>query len=170
MRKPMNAGRLRRVFRDLLVNTPFVRIVAAMVFSWLFFAFALYLAESPDPSSPISSYGRAVYWALAGFTTAGIANQPVTGAGLLVGGVWMIAGSAIFFGGIVATVTAYFTRPLLRPERRLIETIEYNLEQIDNLTLEELDLLKETVQSFIEHVESQRKRKEDAAAGEPEPG
>jgi voltage-gated potassium channel len=59
----------------------------------------------------------------------------------------------IFFGGIVATITTYFMRPMQRPHKRIIDTIEYNLEQLNELTLEELDLLKDTVDTLIVHVE-----------------
>lgn len=63
-----------------------------------------------------------------------------------------------FFGAIVATVTSYFMRPMQRPAKRIIDTIEYNLEQLEDLTVEELDLLKETVDSLIEHVERLKER------------
>jgi voltage-gated potassium channel len=44
--------------------------------------------------------------------------------------------------------------------RRLINLIEYNLEHIQDLTVEELDLLKETTDALIQHVE---KTKEEHA-------
>jgi len=59
----------------------------------------------------------------------------------------------MFFGTIVATITTYFMRPMRRPGKRIIDTLEYNLEQLNELTLEELDLLKETVDTLIMHVE-----------------
>ena len=65
----------------------------------------------------------------------------------------MIFGSVLFFGTLVATVTSYFLRPLQRPHRRIIDTIEYNLEQLDELSIDELDLLKEIVDTLINHVE-----------------
>lgn len=43
--------------------------------------------------------------------------------------------------------------PLQRPSKQLVDTIEYNLEQLDDLSIEELELLKETTDSLIEHVE-----------------
>lgn len=49
-------------------------------------------------------------------------------------------------------------RPMQRPAKRIIDTIEYNLEQLEDLTVEELDLLKETVDSLIEHVERLKER------------
>ena len=44
-------------------------------------------------------------------------------------------------------------RPLQRPVRQIVETIEYNLEQLENLSIEELDLLKETTDALILHME-----------------
>jgi voltage-gated potassium channel len=67
-------------------------------------------------------------------------------------------GSLLFFGTIVATVTGYFMRPLQRPHKRIIDTIEYNLEQLEELDIVELDLLKETVDALIEHMEKIKSR------------
>ncbi|MEZ5543578.1 MAG: two pore domain potassium channel family protein, partial [Pseudomonadota bacterium] len=66
----------------------------------------------------------------------------------------------LFFGTIVATVTAYFMRPLQRPHKKIIETIEVNLEQLDDLTVAELDLLKDTVDTLITHVEGLKERQQ----------
>lgn len=44
-------------------------------------------------------------------------------------------------------------RPLLHPSRQIIDTIEYNLEQLDDLSIDELDLLKDTTDALILHVE-----------------
>lgn len=45
------------------------------------------------------------------------------------------------------------TMQRIKPHRKIIDTIEYNLEQLGDLTLDELDLLKETVDTLIIHVE-----------------
>ena len=45
-------------------------------------------------------------------------------------------------------------RPMQRPYKRIIDTIEYNLEQLHDLTPDELDLLKKTVDTLIAHVEN----------------
>lgn len=153
MRKPKRLTRLGRFTRDIIAHTPIVRMVALMLVLWLGFAAALYFVESNAASSAIRSYWEAVYWGVAAFSTAGIADKPVSALGLLIGGTWIIVGSVVFFGTIVASVTTYFMRPLQRPAHRIIETIEYNLEQLDDLSIEELDLLKETVDSLIVHVE-----------------
>jgi len=45
-----------------------------------------------------------------------------------------------------------------RPHRKIIDTIEYNLEQLDDLTIDELDLLRETTDTLIVHVERLKKK------------
>jgi len=146
-------ARLKRFISDVSVHTPFSKMVFLLVFLWLGFAAAIYLAERGVEGSSIASYGNALYWGIAAFSTAGIADAPVSMSAQLIGGIWIVLGSMLFFGTIVATVTSYFMRPMLRPHKKIIETIEYNLEQLDDLTIDELDLLKETTDTLIVHVE-----------------
>lgn len=129
-----------------------------VVILWLFFSTILYFAERGVEGASITTFGEALYWGIAALSTAGIANAPRSNVAQLVGGIWSIIGSVLFFGTIVATVTTYFMRPMQRPARRIVDTIEYNLEQLDDLTIEELDLLKDTVDTLIVHVEELKKR------------
>jgi voltage-gated potassium channel len=153
MRKIGRNGRLRRFVRDIIAHTPFIKMVILLIVLWFVFSAAIYMAEQGVAGTSIESYGNALYWGIAAFSTAGIADAPVSGSAQLVGGIWIILGSVLFFGTIVATVTTYFMRPMQRPHKRIIDTIEYNLEQLDDLTIDELDLLKETVDTLIIHVE-----------------
>jgi voltage-gated potassium channel len=125
----------------------------------MLFSAGIYYAESGAEGTTITSYGRALYWGVAAFSTAGIADMPVNGISELLGGIWIVLGSMLFFGAIVATITAYFMRPFQRPLKQIIDTIEYNLEQLDDLSVEELELLKETTDSLIEHMERLKERK-----------
>jgi voltage-gated potassium channel len=145
--------RTQNFIRDMLVYTPIVEMTALLVVLWMIFAAGLYFIERDVEGTTIVSYGRALYWGIAAFSTAGIADMPVSGMAELIGALWIVIGSILFFGTIVGTVTAYFMRPLQRPSKRIIDTIEYNLEQLDDLTVEELELLRSTTDSLIEHVE-----------------
>ena len=124
-----------------------------LIVLWLMFSAGVYMAERGVEGTSINSYGEALYWGVAAFSTAGIADAPISGNAQLVGGLWIVLGSVLFFGAIVATVTSYFMRPMQRPHKKIIDTIEYNLEQLNDLTLDELDLLKDTVDTLIVHVE-----------------
>jgi voltage-gated potassium channel len=126
----------------------------------MLFSAGLYFAEQGAEGTTITSYGRALYWGIAAFSTAGIADMPVNGLSEIIGGVWIILGSMLFFGAIVATITAYFLRPLQRPSKQIVDTIEYNLEQLDDLSVEELEVLKNTTDSLIEHMERLKLKQE----------
>lgn len=145
--------RFSRFAGDIVARTPFVKMILLLVALWLVFSAGLFLAERSVESSTIKTYGNALYWGIAAFSTAGIADTPVSGLSQLVGGVWIVVGSTLFFGTIVATITTYFMRPLQRPVRQIVETIEYNLEQLDDLSLSELDLLRNTTDALIAHME-----------------
>jgi len=144
---------MKRFINDILKYTPFLKIISLLVVLWLVFSAGLFFSERDIEGSSITSYGHALYWTTAAFSTAGIADTPVAGISKLIGGIWIVLGSSLFFGTIVATITTYFMRPLHRPGKQIIDIIEYNLEQLDELSVEELDLLKETVDGLINYME-----------------
>lgn len=152
MRKSLT-WRGRKFLRDVVVHTPIVKMTLWLIVLWMLFSAGIYFAEHGAEGTSITSYGRALYWGVAALSTAGIADMPVNGFAEFIGAVWIILGSILFFGAIVATVTAYFMRPMQRPSRQIIETIEYNLEQLDDLTFDELEVLKETTDALIDHIE-----------------
>ncbi|HEY5738920.1 MAG TPA: ion channel [Gammaproteobacteria bacterium] len=153
IRRKGRRARFLRFLDDVRRHTPVTGMAVLLVVLWLGFTAAIYVVERGADGTAINSYGRALYWGVAAFSTAGIADTPATDGGRLIGGIWIVIGSVLFFGAIVATVTGYFMRPLQRPHKKIIETIEYNLEQLEDLDPDELDLLRETVDTLIEHVE-----------------
>lgn len=157
-------SRMRRFSHEVAEQTPFLGLVVVLLSSWAIFAAGLYLAESGVKGSSITHYADALYWCVAAFTTAGIADRPLTGMGRALGAAWMIVGSMLFFGTIVSTITAYFFRPLQRPVSKVIDTIEYNLERMDDLSVDELELLKRTTDGLILHMEKLRKAREKEQA------
>jgi len=149
------APRLRfgRFLHAVRTQTPFLQMILLLIVLWLVFSAGIYFTERGTEDTTIYSYGRALYWGIAAFSTAGIADSPKAGASQIVGGIWIVVGSLLFFGTIVATITAYFLRPLQRPAKQVVDTIEYNLEHLEDLSVDELDLLKETTDALIDHVE-----------------
>ncbi len=166
MKRKRRYRRLAIFVKDIWTHTPFVRMVLLLITLWLISAASMYLAEADVRGAAITSFGKALYWGVAAFSTAGIADTPRSALALAIGGIWIVVGSMLFFGTIVATITTYFMRPMQRPGKRIIDTIEYNLEQLNELTLEELDLLKETVDGLIEHVEHLKVKQAQPQGGE----
>ena len=155
--------RSSKFVRDVIAHTPVLQMALLLIFLWLLFAAGIYYAERGAEGTTIISYGRALYWGVAAFSTAVIADMPVNGISELLGGIWIVLGSMLFFGAIVATITAYFMRSLQRPSKQIIDTIEYDLEQLDDLGFDELELLKETTDSLIEHMERLQEKKHFSA-------
>ena len=153
----------KKFIRDVVRHTPVIKMTLLLVVLWLLFSAAMYLGERGVEGSTITSYGRALYWGIAALSTAGIADMPVNEISEIIGAVWIILGSILFFGAIVATVTAYFMRPIQRPSKQIVDAIEYNLEQLDDLTIEELELLKETTDTLIEHVERLKEARKNSS-------
>lgn len=153
MRRIGRHARFKRFIKDISVYTPFGKMVLLSIVLWFVFSAGLYIADQGVEGTSIHSYGDALYWGIVAFSTAGIAEAPVSGAAQFIGGLWSVLGSMLFFGTIVATIATYFMRPMQRPHKRIIDTVEYNLEQLDDLSVDELDLLRETVDTLIVHVE-----------------
>ena len=139
-----------RFLRAIISQTPLLQMISLLLILWLIFCAGIYIAERGAEGTSIYSYGRALYWGIAAFSTAGIADTPLTAAGQVIGGIWIVVGAMIFFGTIVAVITTYFMRPMQRPSKQIISTIQYNLEQLDSLSLEELEVLKETTDGLID--------------------
>ena len=142
--------------KSIITQTPIFKVLVLFIILWLLFSTGVYLAEHGAEGTDVTSYGRALYWGIAAFSTAGIASTPLAGNAQIVGGIWIVLGSAIYFGTIVAVITTYFMRPFKRPARQIVDTIEYNLEQLDDLSINELDLLKGTVDMLIDYIEHRK--------------
>ena len=155
----LHPGRLKRFMQDVTAHTPIKRLVIIMVLLWLAFSTVIWLVERNASGAAIVSIIDALYWGVAAFSTAGIADTPTTATAKIIGGLWIVVGSALFFGTIVATITTYFMRPMQRPHHMIINTIEYNLEQLDDLNLEEIDLLRDTVEVLLVHVEQLKEQR-----------
>lgn len=139
-----------RVLVDMVTRTPFVPMLSIVVALWLFFSTGFYFAEHEAIGSGIEHYSEALWWGVVAMTTMGTAPMPVSGAGQTVGAIWAILGCLIFYGMIIATVTSYFMRPQRRPTRAVISTVQYNLEALEDLSLEELETLKEVADVLID--------------------
>ncbi len=145
-----NVPGIIRFLRVILTQTPFVPMITLLTILWLLFSTGFYFVEHGASGSGINYYTDALWWGVVAMTTMGTAPMPVTGAGQIVGGIWAVLGCIIFYGTIIASVTVYFARRRERPVKQIISTIQYNLEQLENLSVEELEILKQTTDGLID--------------------
>ncbi len=146
-----------RFIRVIITQTPFVPMIALLTVLWLLFSTGFYFAEHGASASGIKYYTDALWWGVVAMTSMGTAPIPVSGAGQIVGGIWAVLGCVIFYGAIIASVTVYFARRKEGTMKQIISTVEYNLERLDDLSLEELEILNETTDRLIDTQIERRK-------------
>ena len=138
-----------RFLRDIVTQTPFLPILSVLIVLVLLFSAGVYFAErgmNPD----LDSFAEVLWWTVTGMQTMGSAVRPLTAAGKVVGLVGVLLITMVFWGMIIASVTTYFALPRRRFSKQIIATIQYNLENLDVLSAEELEVLKETTVDIIE--------------------
>jgi len=78
------------------------------------------------------------------------APGPITTLGIIIGSIWSIFSTIAFFGVIIGSLYAYFMLPRRRPSREIISAIQYNLEELENLSTDELEALRDTTVRIID--------------------
>lgn len=135
--------------RVILTETPLVIMLGIMVVLTAIVALALFFIER-DVNEHVNSYFDTVWWAMSSVQTQGNTWRPETFWGNVIGGAWTVIGTMLFFGAIIASVTMFFMRRRERTEREIVSTIKRNLDDLDNLTLQELELLKDSATNVID--------------------
>ena len=138
-----------RFFWDIMSETPFVPLLLVLTGLWLVSSLGIYLAERMV-NEQFHSYGYTLWWAFTAMQTQG-ANSPgpLTSLGMLIGAIWSIVGTIAFFGVIIATIYAYYMVPRRRPSRVIVNALQYNLDELEYLTVDELAALRDTVTNIV---------------------
>ena len=144
-----NIPGILRFFWDIVHETPFIPLLLGLVALWLLSSLGVYLVERLA-NEQFHSYGNALWWTFTAMQTQG-ANipGPITPWGMLIGAVWSIFGTVTFFGVIIATIYAYYMVPRRRPSRVIVDALQYNLDELEYLSVDELTALKDTVASMV---------------------
>ena len=139
-----------RFLRDMATKTPLIPLILTLAALWLLFSLGIYLAER-DVNDQIDSYGYALWWSFTAMQTQG-ANSPgpITTLGIVIGSIWSIFSTIAFFGVIIGSFYAYFMLPRRHPTREFINAIQYNLEELENLSTDELEALRDTTVRIID--------------------
>ena len=74
MRRVGRNIRIKRFIEDVYIHTPLTRMVILLVLLWLLFSAGVYFLENGIADTSILTYGDALYWGIAAFSTAGIAD------------------------------------------------------------------------------------------------
>ena len=105
-----NIPEVFKFLKVIVTQTPFVPMVTLLTVLWLLFSTVFYYVEHGASGTEITDYSHALWWGVVAMTTMGTTHIPISGAGQIVGGIWAVLGSIIFYGAIIAIVTTYFAR------------------------------------------------------------
>ncbi len=148
-----------RFMRDIAMKTPLIPLILALIGLWLLSSLAIYLAEH-EVNEQITSYGYALWWSFTAMQTQGAnAPGPITTLGIIIGSIWSIFSTIAFFGVIIGSLYAYFMLPKRHPSREIISAIQYNLEELETLSTDELEALRDTTVRIINAQISRLKEK-----------
>lgn len=143
----VNFGKVMFTETPLLLSLSIVAILAGMVATLIYFL-------ERDSNSNVSGFVDALWWTIFTMQTHGNSWRPETFWGSVVAGSWSVVGTIIFYGAIIASVTVFFMRRRERTDLELITTIKRNLDDLDKLSLEELELLRESTNNLVSlHIE-----------------
>jgi len=134
----------------MTTKTPLIPLILTLAALWLLFSLGVYLAER-GVSEQITSYGYALWWCFTAMQTQGAnAPGPITTLGIIIGSIWSIFSTIAFFGVIIGSLYAYFMLPRRHPSREIINAIQYNLEELESLSADELEALRDTTVRIID--------------------
>jgi len=138
-----------RFLKQMVMETPLVPLSLILIGLWLLFSWGVYLVER-EVSPQLHSYSQALWWTFTAMHTQG-ANSPgpITILGMLIGSIWSVLSTIAFFGVIIGTFYAYFMLPKRRPSREILNALQYNLEQLDKLSVDELEVLRDTTVQIV---------------------
>ena len=138
-----------RFLRQITMETPLIPLILALLALWLLFSWGFYLVER-EVSEQIHSYSQALWWTFTAMHTQG-ANSPgpITTPGMLIGSIWSVLSTAAFFGVIIGTLYAYFMLPRRRPSQEIVSALQYNLERLQKLSVDELEVLRDTTVQIV---------------------
>ena len=139
-----------RFLKQIATETPLIPLTFALIALWLLSSWGVYLAER-GANEQINSYGYALWWTFTAMQTQG-ANSPgpITAPGMIIGSIWSIFSTIAFFGVVIATLYAYFMLPKRRPSREIIAALQYNLEELEHLSIDELEVLRDTTVRIVD--------------------
>ena len=150
-----------RFIRDMALGTPLIPLILTLVVLWLLFSLVIYLAER-EVNEQLITYGHTLWWSFTAMQTQGAnAPGPITTSGIVLGAVWSIFSTIAFFGVIIGSFYAYYMLPRRQHTREILNAIQYNLEEFEKLSVDELEALKEVTERTI-NTQLNRVREKDS--------
>ena len=155
-------------FAELATQTPVLGMIAALVVLVIAAPLPVYLFEQGVEDPQMTSYWVGLWWAVSAFSTVGHSDVEVLSVGgRIVGSIYTVASVGLFFGSVIAAFSSYFLLTWRRPKRQLVDTINYYMQRIEDLTVEELEDLDEMTRGLL-HTAKERAEEEERHSRPPQ--
>ena len=137
-------------FVEILTQTPVLWMFAALALLVILAPIPIWLFERRADDAAMTSYWVGLWWAVSAFSTVGHSDiAVVTTGGRIVGSVYTIVSVSLFFGSVIAAFSSYFILTWRRPKRQVVDTINYYLQRIDDLSAEEIVELEDMTRGLL---------------------
>jgi voltage-gated potassium channel len=137
-----------RFIKDIFTKTPLLPLMVVLIALGLLSSWGIYLAER-NVNEYMTSYTHTLWWSFAAMQTQG-APAPITNAGMIIGVFWSIISTITFFGIIIGTLYSYYQLPQRHFSKELIGALQYNLDELEDLSIDELEGLRDTVARLVD--------------------
>ena len=138
-------------FVELGTQTPVLWMIAALGVMVVLAPIPVYLFERAGDEPGMTNYWVGLWWAVSAFSSVGHSGVEInTVGGRIVGSIYTVASIGLFFGSVIAAFSSYFILTWRRPKRQLVDTINYYLQRIDDLSEEELEDLDDMTRGLLQ--------------------
>lgn len=135
---------------DILTQTPILWFMVALVVLVILGPIPVFLFERTADDAQMTNYWIGLWWGVSAFSSAGHSAVEVnTVGGRIAGSIYTVASVTLFFGSVIAAFSSFFILTWRKPKRQLVDTINYYLQRIDDLSAEELDDLNEMTRGLL---------------------
>ena len=154
-------------FSEIVTQTPVLWMFAALMLLVVLVPIPVWLFERGADDAELTSYGIGLWWAVSAFSTVGHSGVTLlTTGGRIVGSIYTVVSVALFFGSVIAAFSSYFILTWRRPKRQLVDTINYYLQRIDDLSADEIEELEDLTRGLLA-TEKERAEAEGRSSSEP---
>ncbi len=135
---------------DIGTQTPVLWFIGVLGVLVVMVPIPVWLFERTGDNTDVTSYWVGLWWAVSAFTTVGHSGVTVdTVGGRIVGSIYTAVSVGLFFGSVIAAFSSYFILTWRKPKRQLVDTINYYLQRIDELSPEEIEDLEDMTRGLL---------------------
>lgn len=135
---------------DISTQTPVLWFIGALVVLVIVGPIPVWLFEMTADDPDMTNYWVGLWWAVSAFSTAGHSGVSVeTAGGQIVGSIYTVLSVGLFFGSVLAAFSSYFILTWRKPKRQLVDTINYYLQRIDELSVDEIEDLEDMTKGLL---------------------